>query len=110
MSENFKYKQLPLYSDSDYSYSTVLDGKTYIIRIYFVQKTNSWYMSLFNESKAPVVSGIRLIPSFPLLQEHSLSELSGIFLLISKSDNTSEEYLTKSRYLNQYYELYYISE
>jgi hypothetical protein len=103
-----KASLLSLNSNAIYSYSAVIEGVSLVFRFTFNERANSWFMSVSEESGNSIVEGVRLTPNYPILDEFYSPFLSGYFLLVAKSETSSDEYLTKARYLDQYYDLYYI--
>lgn len=58
--------ELPLYSDIYYTFTTILEQKTFNIEIQFVSFSESWNISILDEDQEPVLMNQALVPSYPI--------------------------------------------
>lgn len=104
----FSQVDLPLYSDSFYSYQVSLEGISYGIEILYNERNELWHMSIFNDDDTPIIQGIALVPNYPILQDYANLPLTGYFWLKPVPKISSEKYLEKPESLAQYYTFSYI--
>lgn len=97
---------LPLYSDSDYTYTVSLERTAYNIRLYYNERMQNWIIDLRYANNDPIVLGQALVPEFPLFLDY-LTDLTGCFWLepIGKNQN---ETVSNPFELEKYYNLYYV--
>lgn len=58
--------ELPFYSDIYYTFTTILEQKTFNIEIQFVSFSESWNISILDEDQEPVLMNQALVPSYPI--------------------------------------------
>lgn len=60
---------LPLRTDEAqwYDFTTTLDGKNYRFELLWNEREEAWYLSLFDQLDAALMTGKKLVPDFPLL-------------------------------------------
>lgn len=56
--------------DAYTSQRTRLDGRDYLLRFSFNEREERWYLSLFDEDELPILEGLKLVCSQPLLQAY----------------------------------------
>lgn len=60
---------LPLDSvDSHYTVAVKLEGVRYLLGMDWNEREGSWYLSLSQEDSTAIVSGLRVVPDWPLLR------------------------------------------
>jgi len=79
---------LQLFSDVYYSYTTILERKTYKLDFQFVSFSESWNMSIYDEDEEPLLMNQALVPSYPIDPPIS-SGLEGFFILVPVADNSN---------------------
>jgi hypothetical protein len=60
-------------TNSDITYSsqkTRLDGRDYVLRFSFNEREERWHLSVFNDQEEPLLQGLKLLTSWPLLRNH----------------------------------------
>ena len=90
-----------------YEYSVSLEGNSYIIEIVYNERSQMYFMSLYDADRNPIVLGAGLVPGYPIMYDYALPNLTGFFLLIQKGTLQSEPYKTFPDKLNQYYSFVY---
>ena len=90
-----------------YEYSVSLEGNSYIIEIVYNERSQLYFMSLYDADRNPIVLGAGLVPGYPIMYDYALPNLTGFFLLIQKGTLQAEPYKTFPDKLNQYYSLVY---
>lgn len=105
----YDYVELPLYSDSFYSYSVGLEEQTYTIEILYNERQERWHMSLFDQDGEALVRGVTMVPQYPLLKDINTDVLTGFFWLTPIAVINTEKYQTEPESLNQYYKFKYIT-
>ncbi len=98
--------KVPLFSEEIYRYSVVLAGQVRYLRFYFNERTKFWYMDIENEGHYKVMSGIKLIPNFPILQDYALENWEGHFWLLPKS-NMSKGIQSDRFAMAEHFDLYH---
>lgn len=100
---------LPLYDDADYSYSVSLQSQSYVIRVYYVERTQLWYFSVFEENQTPIFQGLALVPEYPITLDYLKSELTGFFRLVPiPAYKIVDPYLLYPDKIAQYYTFSYV--
>ena len=99
---------LPLYPDQDYQYSVALEGQSYRLRFTYNSVMKLYTIQISDEDQVTLISGVALVPNYPILADFKVAKLTGNFLLYSKSDKTFESYKAYPDKIHQYYELSYI--
>lgn len=102
------YVDIPLLSDPYYDLSISLEGRSYIIEFVYNERSQLYYMNLYNDDRDAIVRGQALIPEYPIFIDYALSNLSGYFWLLNNSSLISEPYKTYPENISQYYSLVYI--
>lgn len=97
---------LSLFSDVFYSYTAVLEQKTYTIKILWTSNNEGWNFSLYDEDEEPLLVNKALSPMFPIDPTIS-SGLQGYFLLVPIADNAKGKWeQLKWELQNNYYFVY----
>ena len=102
------YVSLPLFSDQDYSYAVALEGESYRIRFTYNSIMKLYTMAVSDADANTLISGIGLVPSYPILLDFVVSKLTGTFLLTPKSETAVEFYKLYPDKIHLYYELTYL--
>jgi hypothetical protein len=103
-----KYVELPLFADSYYEYSTALQDNSYILEFYFVERVQSYFFSLYDADRNPIVLGERMVPSYPMFKDYALFPLTGWIWMESIAELEDEAYLKYPDKINEYYRMYYV--
>lgn len=45
----------------DYTQSTIIDGREYLLRFFWNQRNGTWYMDLRDQDESPIVTGLPLV-------------------------------------------------
>lgn len=98
---------LPLYNEADYQYGVSLEGNSYVLEFIYNERCKLYFLSLFSSDLEPIVQGIAVTPSYPIMIDYALPNLSGWFWLEVKSELLSEPYKTYPQDIDQYYNFYY---
>lgn len=53
---------------SNWRQRTAIDGRDYILSFTWVQRDGHWYMDLADQDGVAISSGIKLVPTWPLLR------------------------------------------
>lgn len=100
------YIELPLYSDPSYFYNITLEGVSYKVEFYFIERSRSWVFDLSYADNTPIVLGEKLVQNYPMLYSHT-TPLSGAFFLLpigEERNYTVDEYFQ----IDKYFRLFYI--
>lgn len=101
------YVDLLLDDSPIYEYSVSLEGNSYIIEMIYNERSQLYFMSLYDADRNPIVLSAALVPGYPIMFDYALPNLTGFFLLIQKGTLESEPYKEFPDKLNQYYSLVY---
>lgn len=101
------YVDLLLDDSPIYEYSVSLEGNSYIIEMIFNERSQLYYMSLYDADRNPIVLSAALVPGYPIMLDYALPNLTGFFLLIQKGTLESEPYKEFPDKLTQYYSFVY---
>lgn len=101
------YVDLLLDDSPIYEYSVSLEGNSYIIEMIFNERSQLYFMSLYDADRNPIVLSAALVPGYPIMLDYALPNLTGFFLLIQKGTLQSEPYKEFPDKLSQYYSLVY---
>lgn len=104
----FKYVNLPLFADPYYSYSIALEGNSYILEFVYVERCQLYFLSLRDADSNPIVLNSGLVPTYPIMFDYALPNLSGYFWMEEIADILSEPYKVYPDKINEYYQFYYI--
>lgn len=74
-----KTLRLPLFNDTYYSYSVPLEGNKFTLEFLFLERINSWLISLLDASGNYLVRNQRLTPKALIFADYQLPNLSGGF-------------------------------
>ena len=75
--------RLPLFHDVPaHSYSVVLDGVTYQIRMVYRERRRSWYVDIRDQDGDPIVLGRRLSPHWSPDKDVSVDGPAGLLVAI----------------------------
>ena len=101
------YVDLLLDDSPIYEYSVSLEGNSYIVEMIFNERSQLYFMSLYDADRDPIVLSAALVPGYPIMFDYALPNLTGFFLLIQKGTLESEPYKEFPDKLKQYYDLVY---
>ncbi len=63
-------EQINITADEPFqSFDVVLDGSSYTLELFWNDRIDSWHMSLFDALGEPIVQGVRIASSVPLLRD-----------------------------------------
>jgi len=101
--------ELPLYSDLDYRYSISLEGVSWQLRFYWVQRAKSWHIDIRQDNNAPVVLGYALVAQYPILEDFHLETfgLTGRFLLMPVNVAVAQQLEVESGVMPEFFKLFY---
>lgn len=102
------FTELPLFPDPSYFYFINLEGTSYKVEFYFIERSKSWVFDLSYADNTPIVLGEKLVPDYPMLLNHT-TPLSGAFFLIpigEEKNYTVDEYFQ----IDKYFRFFYIYE
>lgn len=105
-----QYVDIPLSPDPFYELSISLEGNSYIIEFVYNERSQLYFMNLYNSDREAIVLGQALIPEYPIMLDYNLPNLSGYFWMLKKATLVSEPYKTYPDSIHQYYDLVYILE
>jgi uncharacterized protein DUF6983 len=93
-------RQVPVQPYPDVQQKSELDGVTYVMRLRWNERAESWHLDLSTLDDEPIASGVRLVPSFPLLRrnQHPARPPGELYLLDNKGldeEPTLEEFGTR---------------
>lgn len=103
-----QYVNIPLLPDTYYDLSISLEGNSYVIEMVYNERSQLYYMNLYNNNLDPIVLGQALIPEYPIFIDYALPNLSGYFYLINNSSLISEPYKTYPENISKYYSFVYV--
>jgi len=101
---------IPLYPDPVYEQSVSLEGQSHILRFTYVDRLKLYLLDIYDSAKNPKLRGVGLVPSYPIIGDYALEDLTGIFYLIPKANTNSEAYKDHPSQIDQYYDLLYAYE
>lgn len=82
----------------------MIDSKSYLLRTTYNNEYDYWTLGIYTDAREPIVSGIKMVPNFPLLRYLHRTDLPyGTFTIITK-----EERIGKDSFKNGDAVLYYI--
>ena len=100
---------ITLTTDANQKQEVVVDGQPVIITMRFTDLPEAWYFSLFNLStNLSIADGVRATTNI-LLLANKATEFRGNFAIISNSDTTQEQDVTRDN-LGITHFLNYLSE
>lgn len=103
----YNWTQLPLYDSWDYDCSVALEGVSYIIRLYYSDRTQKWSIDISEEGGDFLIQGEALLP-FKMSIMDRIPALSGFFWLEPISLDANETFLHPDL-LFKYFNLFYIT-
>lgn len=97
---------IELYDDPDYLISAVLDNVLYFLHLSWNTEGFFWTMSIEDYNHEILISGVKIVPNYPLIRRYSLSGLPpGEFIVASEASIVS-----KSDFADQFATMVYVSE
>lgn len=103
-----KHVILPLKNEIDYKFNITLQAVSYTIRLTYTETLNLYTMKVSDVNGVTLISGVGLVPNYPIALDYVISGLTGAFFLLPKATTTTEFYKTYPTSLADYYELSYI--
>jgi len=58
----------------NYTQRTVLDGREYLLRLRWNERSEKWYLSIYDQDESPIYEGIKVVVNFPLLGARIVDE------------------------------------
>lgn len=101
------YIDLPLYSDTVYSYFVNLEGNSYKLLFNYNETMQLYTLSIYDQDSLPLATGIGLVPTYPIAKDYIIKSLTGGFYLIPKGDASVEYYKLYPDRIDKYYTLSY---
>lgn len=103
-----KYVAMPLFSDPFYTYTIALQDDSYIFEFIYNERSELYFINLYDADNNPIVMGAALVPNYPILLDYALFPLTGFLWMEEKADIISEPYKVYPDAVDQYYNLFYI--
>ena len=103
-----KYVNVPLFEDAFYGYSITLEGDSYNLEFLYNERMELYTLSLFDAAGVPIVRGHAVVPSYPMLADYPIENLTGFFWLEELANINRESYKEYPQYLSKYYRMFYI--
>lgn len=103
------YVRLPLYPRQDYFYSIVLDGIACVLRIYYNQRVDGWFMDLRENGGDYFVQGLRLVPLYPMAADYTALPFDGFFWLEPIGDSI-DKFRTDAFHLSKWFRFFFITD
>ncbi len=101
--------ELPLRKFPYYSYSADVEGIVRNFVFTFSDHYGVWHMDIYNPDNEEVVTGIKLVPDYPMLLDYALEHkgITGAFYLMPISAENYKDFSTDVEALATYYQLFY---
>lgn len=103
---NYDWVKIPLFEEWDYKMNIVLENSSFILRLYYSDRTQKWSIDVSSEDGDDYILGETILPYKPTMVG-SIEGLSGGFWLEPISFDENETQINPSL-LFKYYNLYYI--
>lgn len=100
-----EWTKLPLYDSWDFKYTVVLEQVSYVLRLYYSDRTKTWSIDLSLEEGENLVLGESLMP-YGNTMGWRVEGLNGFFWLEAIAQDDNETYLHPDllfKYFNFYY-------
>ena len=105
-----KFVNLPLYQKYDYNYSINLEGESYNLRFTYNQIMKLYTLSVSDQDGNKLISGVGLVPNYPILLDYNVSSLTGAIVMVPNSEVDVEYYKLYPDQIHRYYSLNYFYE
>lgn len=89
-----------------YSFTTPIEGATYKIIMEWMNRTECWYMSIYDSNNTQLIPNVKLVSNFPLLIQKVSINFVGDFMVFP---TTNETIITQDN-LATSWQLIYLSE
>ncbi len=99
----------PLYEDAYYSYDINLDEEAFTLTFRWNSRLDYYVMDIQDAEEEYILQGVAVVPSYPLIEQYSLSELSGDFFLVPVDSNSLFEPIPDPRNMHETHFLIYES-
>lgn len=103
---DYNWVKLPLFDSWNYEYTVVLEGVSYILRISYSDRTQTWSLDVSLEEGENLLQGESLLP-YKITGLDKISSLSGFFWVEPISLDDNETFLHPDL-LYKYFNLYYL--
>lgn len=101
----------PLYQTPYYSYTIDLSDEAYELRLRWNSRAELWYLELSDAEENVIIRNVALVPSFRLLEQFSLDEIPGEFVLLPFSgDSLADSALEDPREIYKTHYLLYTDQ
>ncbi len=86
--------QTPERVEPRYDYDVELGGVLYRLELIWRDRTESWYVNLYDSDDEPLILGQRLVVDYPLMASHTGRVPSGGMLILvdTSGDSTEADY------------------
>ena len=103
-----KHVVIPLYSDKDYQYSISLQGQSFQLRFTYNETMKLYTMQIIDVDGNKLLSGVGVVPNYPIAVDYVIPNLTGAFYLAPVSDVNFEAYKLYPEDIHKYYEMTYL--
>lgn len=93
-------------TESYYSFTTPIEGSTYKVVMEWMNRTQCWYMTLYDSNNNVIVTNLKLVSNFPLLFQKVSIDFVGDFMVFPKTNETT---ITQDNLITSW-QLIYLSE
>lgn len=99
---------LPLYPETIYSYFVNLEGDSYKLLFDYNETMQLYTLSIYDQDSVPLVTGLGLVPNYPIGLDFIIKNLTGTFLLLPNGEVPVEYYKLYPDKIDKYYTLSYV--
>jgi hypothetical protein len=91
-----------------YSYTTTLNRVAYNVSFRFSTRGQCWFMDIKSNNNTPIVSSVKLVANYPMIENYALPELTGYFLLIPNLEGNEDKLYTNPEKIADFFQLAYV--
>ena len=99
---------LPLYSDTVYSYFVNLEGDSYKLLFDYNETMQLYTLNIYDQDSIPLITGLGLVPNFPIALDFIVKNMTGAFIMLPNGDFPMEYYKLYPDKIDKYYTLSYV--
>lgn len=99
--------QLPLFNDVYYSYTMNIEQENLTFVFRYNERSKSYYVDIYNQDGVPQILGVRIVPEYPLANNHKIGNLTGYFSVEAKHPSLIEKTRTEPENIAEHFVMFY---
>jgi len=99
---------VPIKNDPNHQLAITLDNVVFNLRFLYNETKDSWVMDIKDGNNTPIITGLRLVPNFPIIKQYVSPNLpKGDFVCNGNFDIAE---ITRKSFSSKEFQLLYLTE